>query len=182
MNETFFKSYFILPRKITLDHIVLNYCLLDTICFYQCNRQFHHNYQLAWQKADCSKHYCTTEPMSWKKYIRIHCEKTLWSWPKWKNCCQPLLRKQNNVKRLQWTKAHKYWTIELRNKVLWSDESKFKIFRSNRTIYVRWKVRESAATPCITPTVEHGGGFVVVCGAFANFQVGDLHQVKGKLN
>ncbi len=43
---------------------------------------------------------------------------------------EPLLRKQNNVKRLQWAKAYKDWTIEQWNKVLWTDESKFKIFGS----------------------------------------------------
>ena len=37
-------------------------------------------------------------------------------------------------------------------------------------------------TPCITPIVKQRGVFVMVWEAFANCKVGDLHQVKGKLN
>ena len=49
---------------------------------------------------------------------------------------KPLLRKQNNVKRLQLAKVHKNWKIEQCNKVLWTKKSKFKIFRSVRWVYV----------------------------------------------
>ena len=35
---------------------------------------------------------------------------------------KPLLRKQNNVKRLRWAKARKDWTAEQWNKVFWTDE------------------------------------------------------------
>ena len=63
-----------------------------------------------------------------------------------------LKRKQNNVKGLEWAKAHKDWTIQQRNKVLWTDKSKF-------DVYVWQRVGERAATFCITPTIKHGGGF-----------------------
>ena len=49
-------------------------------------------------------------------------------------------------------------------------------------VYVQQRVSERAATTCITPTVKHGGGFVMVCFFFINWKVGDLHLVKGKLN
>ena len=88
-----------------------------------------------------------------------------------------LLRKQNNVKRLQWAKTHKDWTRKHWNNIVWVDESKFKNFRRNMT----WRVGERAATPCITPTVKHGGGSVMVWGLLP-IKVRDLHQVKGKLN
>ena len=71
-----------------------------------------------------------------------------------------LLRNQNTVKRLQCAKAHKNWKIEQLNKVLWTDESKFEIFRSNRRVSVRQRVGQRVAIPCITPTVKHGGGSV----------------------
>ena len=70
------------------------------------------------------------------------------------------LRKQNNVRRIQWDKAHKDWTIEQWNKVLLTDESKFKIFGLNRSLYTVkswWK-------SCITPTGKHGGGSFMVQG------------------
>ena len=51
-----------------------------------------------------------------------------------------LLRKQNNVKRLQWGKVHKGWTIEQCNEVLWADESKFEIVGC---VYMRMYVAKS---------------------------------------
>ena len=72
--------------------------------------------------------------------------------------------------------------IEQWNKVLSTDKSKFKIFQSNGRVYMQWRVDEKAATPHIMPSVKNGGGSVLVWEAFANCKVGDLHQLKGKLN
>ena len=77
---------------------------------------------------------------------------------------KPLLRKQNNVKRLQWTKVHKDWKIEQWNKILWSEESKFENFGSNRRIYAPQRIGERTASPFITPTVKHEGGSVTLGG------------------
>ena len=66
------------------------------------------------------------------------------------NVKKVMLRKENNVKRLHWTQAHKHSVIEQWNKVLWTDELKFKIFYSNGRVYVQQSVAERAATPCIT--------------------------------
>ena len=38
----------------------------------------------------------------------------------------------NNKKRLTWSKKHEQWTLDRWKSVLWSDESKFEIFGSNR--------------------------------------------------
>ena len=109
--------------------------------------------------VDCSKHHCITKSMSWKKCMNIHSEeKTLWSWIIWQNCCQETTVEEAN----QCQKAHKDWTIDQWNKVLWTDELKFEIFRSNRRVCVQRKVGETAATPYITPTIKHGGGSVIV--------------------
>ena len=35
---------------------------------------------------------------------------------------------------------------------------------------------------CVTPTVKHGGGSVMIWGSFAGSRVGDLHRVTGTLN
>ena len=65
---------------------------------------------------------------------------------------------------------------------LWTDKSKFKIFGSNRKVYVRWRVYERAADPSIAPSIKHRGGSAVVWGAFLHCQVRDLYQLKSKLN
>ena len=43
-------------------------------------------------------------------------------------------------------------------------------------------IGERTTTFCITSTVKHGEGPVMLRGAFAIYKVGDLHQMKGKLN
>ena len=35
---------------------------------------------------------------------------------------------------------------------------------------------------CVTPTVKHGGGSVMIWGSFAGSRVGNLHRVTGTLN
>lgn len=47
---------------------------------------------------------------------------------------KPLLRRQNRIKRLRFAKQHKDWTKDDWNKVLWTDESKFELFGTNRTL------------------------------------------------
>ena len=78
--------------------------------------------------------------------------------------------------------SHKDWTIEQSNKVFWTNESKFEIFVSNRRVYVQWRVGKRPATSCIIPTVKQEGGSNMAWEAFGDCQIGDLHQVKGKLN
>ena len=76
---------------------------------------------------------------------------------------------------------HKDWTIEQWNNGLWTDESKFEIFSSNRRVYVQRRVVEKVATPVSlqTWTIKDD---VNDWGPFANCKVGDLNQAKGKLN
>lgn len=92
---------------------------------------------------------------------------------------KPLLRKQNKIKRLQWAKKHKDWSIAQWCQVLFSDESKFEIFGGKRRQYVRRQVGERMLNQCVMPTVKHGGGSVMVWGCFAGDKVGDLVQIKG---
>ena len=79
-----------------------------------------------------------------------------------------MLMKQNNVKRLQWIKVHEDWTIKEWNKVIWTDESKFEIFGSNKRVYVQRRVGERAATSCITPIIKHRRDTVMMWRAFVN--------------
>ena len=70
---------------------------------------------------------------------------------------KPLLRKQNNIKRFQWAKVHRDWTIEQWNKIVWTDNSKFEIFCPN------WSGEEMVKE--LQPTVskknvEHGEGSI----------------------
>ena len=123
-----------------------------------------------------STHTLPVKSIWWPYYNQISYEKLIWSWPIWQNCCQ-----ETNVKRFQWAKVHKDWTTEQWIKVLWTDKSKFKILGSKRRVYGWRRVGERAAASCITPTVKHGEGSVMVWWTFANCKVDDLHQMKGKI-
>jgi len=92
---------------------------------------------------------------------------------------KPLFRRGNKAKRLQWAQNHKDWTIEDWKQVLWTDESKFEIFGQKRRTYVRRAPSEKMHPDCITPTIKHGGGSVMVWGCFSYTGVGDLHRIKG---
>ena len=50
-------------------------------------------------------------------------------------CKKPLLSKKHQDKWLKFAKRFKDWTISNWNKVMWSDESKFQIFGSNKYQY-----------------------------------------------
>ena len=90
---------------------------------------------------------------------------------------KPLLRKVNKTKRLQWAKQHKNWSVEDFKKVLWTDESKFEIFGNKRRSYVRRFAHEKSMPNCISPTVKHGGGSIMVWGAFSFNGVSRLHRI-----
>lgn len=92
---------------------------------------------------------------------------------------KPLLRTVNKRKRLAFARLHKDWTVEDWKKVFWTDESKFELFGNKRRKYVRRRVGESHKENCITPTVKHGGGSVMVWGGFSYDGVGDLIKIDG---
>ena len=151
MNKMFFISYIIPQLELTWDNIVLNYSLLPVLPMQKT---------ISSESPACVKeHHCTIKPMSWKNSStstvrRRLCEASLYSRIAVK---KSKLRKPINVKRLQWVKGRKDWTIERWDKVLWTNESKFRIFGSNMRVYVRQIIGERAATPCITSTVKGGG-------------------------
>ena len=70
---------------------------------------------------------------------------------------KPRLKETNKKKRLVWAKKHNEWTIERWKSVLWSDESKFEIFGSNRRVFVRRREGEQMISACVVPTEKHEG-------------------------
>lgn len=92
---------------------------------------------------------------------------------------KPLLRAANKRKRLEFAKKYKNWTVEQWKSVLWTDESKFEIFGDKRKKYVRRKTGERFNPNCLTPTVKHGGGSVMVWGGFSYDGVGALVKING---
>jgi hypothetical protein len=71
------------------------------------------------------------------------------------------------------------WTKRKWSKVSFTDESKFDLFGSNRRTFVRRLANERYKKECLTPTVKHGGGNIMVWGGISTKGVTQLKRVEG---
>lgn len=95
---------------------------------------------------------------------------------------KPLISEKNRRKRLAFAKKYVNKPNEFWNSVLWSDESKFNLFASDGRTKV-WRTPDEAyRLQCLSPTVKHGGGNVMVWGCMAGCGVGNLHFIEGIMN
>ncbi|CAK9834280.1 Transposable element Tcb2 transposase [Anthophora retusa] len=92
---------------------------------------------------------------------------------------KPLLSSRNRKRRLAFAKAHKHWTSEDWQKVLFSDESKFNRVCSDGIRYVRRRIGESLKTQCVLKTLKHGGGNVMVWACFSRSGPGPICRING---
>ncbi len=94
----------------------------------------------------------------------------------------PLISVKNRKKRLQWARDHSSWEAKDWRKVLWSDESKFNMFGSDGLVYIRRRVGEEYHPRCTVRTVKHGGGNIMVWGAFSGLGPGPLVRIEGTMD
>ncbi len=88
----------------------------------------------------------------------------------------PLLSAKNRTRRIQFTQAHKNWTIEDWKNIAWSDGS------DGRVIIWR-KEHESMDPSCLVSTVQAAGGSgVMVWGIFSWHTFGPLVSIEHHLN
>ncbi len=78
----------------------------------------------------------------------------------------PLRSDKNSTRRIQFTQAHRNWTIEDWKNGAWSDESRFLMRHSNGRVRIWCKEHESMDPSCLVSTVQPGGG-VMVWGIFS---------------
>jgi len=95
---------------------------------------------------------------------------------------KPWISPANVAKRKAWAAAHSDWTVEDWKQVLFSDESKFMLFKSDGRQYC-WMKPGQALDPRFTKkTVKHGGGNVMVWGCVTGEGMGRLHRIEGIMN
>lgn len=75
---------------------------------------------------------------------------------------KPLLKPIHCFKCLAWAKAHKSWTKKEWKNVVFSDESKYNLFESDRRDWCWKKARQVLAPYAVKPTVKFRGGNIIV--------------------
>lgn len=95
---------------------------------------------------------------------------------------KPLISKKNKKRRMEFAnefigKDNDFWC-----QVLFSDESKFNIYRSNGRILVWRKPNTELEPKHLQGTAKHGGGGVMVWGCMAASGVGELEFIEGNMD
>ena len=92
------------------------------------------------------------------------------------------ISKKNKKARLEFEKKHQSWTVEEWKKVLFSDETKINLFGNDGRRYVRRPKGTGNNSRYQIPTVKHGGGNIILWGAFSWKGVGPIFNIKGNMN
>lgn len=92
---------------------------------------------------------------------------------------KPFISEVNRQKRLAFAELHKSKPFDFWKTVIFSDESKYKIFGSDGRRMVWRKPNEALNIKNIKPTVKHGGGSVMVWGCMSALGVGKLVFIEG---
>lgn len=95
---------------------------------------------------------------------------------------KPLINKRNQKARLRFANEHESKDFSFWKNVLFTDESKFNLFGSDGRPYVWRRPNEALLAKNMKPTVKHGGGSVMVWGAFSASGPGVLHFIEGIMN
>ncbi len=65
---------------------------------------------------------------------------------------------------------------------MWSDETKINLFGSDGVNRVWQQPCDEYKDKCVLPTVNHGGGGVMVWGCISAASAGKLHFIEGTMN
>ncbi|KAG2459251.1 TCB1 transposase, partial [Polypterus senegalus] len=94
---------------------------------------------------------------------------------------KPLLSKRHMAGCLEFTKRHLKDSQTMRNKILWSDETKIELFGVNARRHI-WRKPGTAHHQANTiPTLKQGGGSIMLWGCFSVAGTGRLVRIKGKM-
>ena len=91
---------------------------------------------------------------------------------------KPLLRKRHMTARVEFAKRHVKASESMRQKILWSDETKIELFGLNANCYILQK-----PSTAHIPTVKHGGGgSIMLWGCFSVAVTQRLVRIEGTMN
>src|SRR4029434_1485197 len=89
---------------------------------------------------------------------------------------KPLLSINNKLKRLQFSKCKSDFQWD---RVIWSDETKIKLFGNKHQRWVWRRQKNSHTEKHLIPTVKYGGGSLMLWGCFSSKGPGHLVRIHG---
>ena len=95
---------------------------------------------------------------------------------------KPCVSRRNIRRRLEFAREHLRKPLSFWKRILWSDESKFNIFGSDGKCYVRRPKNKELDPRYTIKTIKHGGGNVMVWGAFSWRGVGPIVRIDGRMD
>jgi transposase len=95
---------------------------------------------------------------------------------------KPFLSVQHRQRRLQWAKERANWSANEWQLCLFSDECPFPLIQMKQHRYIRCKINQRLIPCHIRPTMQAGGGHLMVWGAFSAAGFTSLAKVKGRIN
>ena len=94
---------------------------------------------------------------------------------------KPYIDKTNRMKCIQYAKKYREKPLCFWDRVLWTDDSNFNLFGSDRRVMV-WQTPQKTFDPTRTvPTVKHGGRNVKCWGCISSSGVGNLVFIDGNM-
>ena len=93
---------------------------------------------------------------------------------------KPLLSEKQREERLKWCLEKRSWGIRKWKSVIWSDESRFTVFRSDGPCRVWRKNGGRYDDENLVPSVKHGGSGIMVWECFSGKGLGPLIKWIGR--
>ncbi len=95
---------------------------------------------------------------------------------------KPLLKLAHKKTCKQFAEDNLAKSMYFWNHVLWSKESKVKLFHSDGVQHVWRRPGEEYQESCALPTVKHGGGSIIFLGLMITAGTGELRFIEGNVD
>jgi hypothetical protein len=95
---------------------------------------------------------------------------------------KPFLSDVHKKQWLEWAESHAHWTVADWKSVIFSDESKFNLFRSDGRRWCWRKPGEEFDKRYVRKEVKHGGGNVMVWGCVTTIGMGHIVKINGNMD
>jgi transposase len=95
---------------------------------------------------------------------------------------KPLLSRKNIKARLEFARAHKYWTVEDWKCIIWSDETKINRFQSDGRSWYWKREGNQLQHHHVKQTVKHGGGSIMIWGCMTAEGPGNMCKIDGTMD